>query len=142
MINELNNLQLDDNYRMISLDIVSLYPSIPQNLVIECIYQKWNQIYNYTDISLDDFINLIKLCFECSFFKFNNNFYKQINGTPMGSSLSSTISELVQVIRENFFAILYYKWYVDETFMIINKNSISQLYRVFRILGMCFSAKN
>jgi len=52
------------------------------------------EIERNTAISKEEFIRAIKL-FESTFFSFNKIVYKQIFGTPLGSSLSPIIADLV-----------------------------------------------
>lgn len=48
---------------LISLDVVSLFPSIPKELVIEKIKKHWKWIENYVDAPKELFIKIIKFIF-------------------------------------------------------------------------------
>jgi len=44
-------------------------------------------IYNNTSIPHNEFITAVSLILNTTVFKFNNNYYKQIFGTPMDSPI-------------------------------------------------------
>lgn len=48
---------IPSNYKIISLDVVSLYTNIPTNLALECINERWDEIKIYTKIPK---MNLLK----------------------------------------------------------------------------------
>lgn len=92
---EMENIILPENYVLISLDVVSLFTNIPLNLVINILKLKWNKIKDNTKISNSNFMMLINFIFENNYFCFNDNFYKQIFGTPMGSPISPILATII-----------------------------------------------
>lgn len=42
-----------------------------------------------------ELLTLLKLCLQSNIFKYNDEIYKQITGTPMGSPISVLIAEIV-----------------------------------------------
>ena len=42
-----------------------------------------------------EILKFVKLCFDATLFSFNNKFYRQVTGTPMGSPVSVVIVEIV-----------------------------------------------
>jgi len=52
LINELNNKNIDNNYDLISLDIVSLFTNIPMDLALDGVTKRWDQIKNGTNIPM------------------------------------------------------------------------------------------
>lgn len=94
-VNQVNGLQLQDNYVLISLDVVSLFTNIPLPLILKIIEQKWHNIEKFTKLTKGNFLKLINFIFDNTYFSFNNKFYKQIFGTPMGSPISTILTTMV-----------------------------------------------
>jgi len=92
---KLKNKALNDDQALISLDVVSLFTNIPIDLAIECIFKKWHFIANVCKINKEEFIKVVRLVLDSTFFIFDNRIYRQKFGTPMGSSLSPIIADLV-----------------------------------------------
>ena len=70
-------------------------------------------------------------------FQFNNKFYKQTFGTPMGSPISLTLADLVmqdlehRVVNSLDFHVHTYFRYIDETFIIIPEVKINSVLQKF-----------
>ena len=77
---------------MISLDATSLYTNVPKTLVIPAIRNRWNDIAPNTLFSLDQFIHALEFVIDSTSFKFDDVYYEQIFGMPMGSPLSPILS--------------------------------------------------
>ncbi|UYV79162.1 hypothetical protein LAZ67_17001304 [Cordylochernes scorpioides] len=78
---------------MVSFDVKSLYLSLPHPLIIS---ELKKLLYN-TPIdthTADYIVNLTSLCLNMNIFTFNQQYYKQIRGSPMGSPLSSMLQKL------------------------------------------------
>lgn len=93
--NFINSITIPENHSIFSLDIVSLYTNIPNELIINVITEKWSKISEHTKIPKQEFLNAIKLVVNTNYFQYHNNFYQQIDGCAMGSPLSSTIAQIV-----------------------------------------------
>ncbi|KAG5344338.1 GBLP protein, partial [Acromyrmex charruanus] len=50
----------DDNYKLISLDVVSLFTNIPTDIVLDCINDNWNFISKKCKLSKKEFLMMIK----------------------------------------------------------------------------------
>lgn len=78
-------------------------------------------------------MHLLQITLEQNYFTFNGKFYLQDKGLAMGSPLSSILSEIYlnKFENENIFSdknkqaskILFYRRYVDDTFLIYNGNT-------------------
>jgi hypothetical protein len=90
--------QLPPGYELISLDVVSLFTCIPWILVEDAIKKKWADLERESKMSQDRFIRLTKMTIENSYFCFEGDFYKQIDGTAMGLPGSPAIADLVMTI--------------------------------------------
>ena len=75
-----------------------------------------------TSIPFQEFKIAISIILNSTFFKFNDEFYEQIFGLPMGSPLSPILADLViQDLERNIFNTLtthipFYYRYVDRDF--------------------------
>ena len=77
---------------MASLDVISLYTSIPHDLAIKSVIDACLDSKIEFPISMSDFEELISFCLFNNCFVFNGIFYGQQRGTPKGSSLSVRIA--------------------------------------------------
>ncbi|XP_075157770.1 uncharacterized protein LOC142231037 [Haematobia irritans] len=94
--NKTSNIKIEDNETMISFDVVSLFPSIPVNLAIKIIKEKWDEIKDYTKIPMDIFIEMLTFCIKDSrYFVYDDKVYEQRKGMPMGSPASPIIADIV-----------------------------------------------
>lgn len=116
----LKSIYLPKEYVLISLDVISLFPSIPKQLVEDIISKNWKWFEPYTEIPKPLFLKIIRFLFESSFFVFNEKFYTQLDGTAMGNPCSPSISNLVleflisSVLKQFDFDIPITLYYVDD----------------------------
>jgi hypothetical protein len=112
--------KIPEFYKLISLDIVSLFTNIPLILVREMIVHNWPRIVTHTSLTLDSFMEIVEFCTNRSFFMFNGEFYHQQDGLAMGQPYSPVIANLVveilleEVIEKLDFEIPFLKIYVDD----------------------------
>ncbi|XP_011869804.1 PREDICTED: uncharacterized protein LOC105563102, partial [Vollenhovia emeryi] len=91
----IKNSPIKDNELMVSLDVTSLYTNVPKDLIIKGIKKRWNDISTSTKLSLPQFVYAIELILQSTCFSFNNKFFEQIFGTPMGSPLSPILADII-----------------------------------------------
>ncbi len=77
---------------LVSVDVVSLFTSIPQDLATGVIAKRLERIPDTVDMSNEKLIELLGLCLK-THFTFDGTTYEQVKGTPMGSPVSSVIAE-------------------------------------------------
>lgn len=138
---------IPDNYLLISLDVVSLFTNIKIDLALDLIDNKFELIRPHTDIPKLNFIEILSFCLKSGYFSFNNKFYKQIDGIAMGSPLSPIIANIVMeallddISRSVSFNILFLKLYVDDLFLCIPKDKVSEILSIFNnnIFGLEFT---
>lgn len=124
LVDKLNNLYVDDQQKLISLDVVSLFTNIHTDLIIDAVSKRWHFLQNNIKISFQEFVIGLKLVLNSTFFCFNGVIYKQIFGTPMGSPLSPICADLVlQDLEEKTITMLpfhlpFYYRYVDDVALI------------------------
>ena len=115
---------------MISLDVSSLFTNVPFDLVINSLNKRRNFIKSATNLPLEEFKSGIEFLMNKTFFQFDNKYYQQVFGTPMGSPICPMLADLVLqdleevVLNKLSFKIHTYYRYVDDTFLIIPKNMI------------------
>ena len=128
---------MPEDYRIVSLDIASMYSNIPIELALGSVLRRWNVIEKNTFIPFQEFKRAISVILNSTFFKFNEEFYEQIFGLPMGSPLSSILADLViQDLEYNIFNTLtihipvYYR-YVDDILLAVPSNQITNILNSF-----------
>jgi len=137
LYNSLSGKKICNTHILASLDVISLFTNVPQNLAIESILKRWTLIELKTSIPKEDFIEAIKLILSSTFFVFNNKIYRQTFGTPMGSPLSPIIANLVlQDLEEKALQtincdISFYYRYVDDILLSAPKDQISNIVNCF-----------
>ncbi|XP_072759915.1 uncharacterized protein [Anoplolepis gracilipes] len=140
LVDKIKNVNLDNGYKLISLDVVSLFANIPIELAIESISNRWNFISEEIELPMSKFLMGSNIVLNSTFFMFNNNFYRQIYGTPMGSPLSPIIADIViQDIENKALSILnfstpFYYRYVDDIITAIPFDQIDYILNVFNSL--------
>ncbi|XP_072748549.1 uncharacterized protein [Anoplolepis gracilipes] len=137
LVNKLSNLHIDNDYELFSLDVISLFTNIPINLAVESISKRWQYITNNCNIPESEFLTAINLVLNSTYFVFNNKFYQQTFGTPMGSPLSPIIADIVlQDIEEkaltllNFTPPIYFR-YVDDILISVPPKFIDETLTIF-----------
>jgi hypothetical protein len=123
---------------MVSYDISSLYTNIPvdQTLDILC-----NKIFTDNDLIFNEFNKkqfreILNLAVNDTNFLFNGVLYKQIGGLSMGNPIAPTLAniflcDLEEKMLNNCpisFKPMFYKRYLDDTFVIFKNSSDSDLF--------------
>lgn len=135
--NCLNNLHIPEGHILISLDVVSLFTNVHSDLVISAIKKKWVYLRNCLPLTLEEFLEGIKTLLNSTFFKFDEEFFHQLIGSPMGGNSSPWFAELVleqlevaclEELRES---ILFYRRYVDDCFLIVKESDTELILNTF-----------
>jgi len=137
LVNGLRNVHLEENYKLISLDVVSLFTNIPVDLAMESVSNRWNYIKEYTDLPKLEFLLGVRFVLNSTYFIFNNTYYRQLFGTPMGSPLSPIIANIVMQDLENRalntigFTPPFYFRYVDDIITACPFNLVDHVLNIF-----------
>lgn len=136
-VERIRNIDVPDGYKMISLDVVSLFPNIPRDLALEIINEMWDSINTHTNINNTLFMSIVKFCLETSYFTYDGQCYSQIDGMPMGGPLSPIIADIVMdyaiskiltKIPENIICLTKY---VDDIFCLVPEDKIGDILCAF-----------
>lgn len=131
----LMGIRPDVNDRLISFDVVSLFPSVPIDLAMTIIEGKWDVIAGFTSMGKNLFLRILKFCIEDNrYFKYDGKFFFQQKGLPMGSPASPIVADIVMedllekcvgsvMIRPKIIT-----KYVDDLFCIISEDAINDLF--------------
>jgi hypothetical protein len=128
-VKDITKLHIEANHKLLTLDIKYLYVNIPIDDTINITKQhlKGN---NMDDQHIRDVINILKTILHQNYFQYNRKFYKPKTGIAMDSPLSGIIAEIfIQHLEQQILkhalenqAITYYTRYVDDIFIIYNRN--------------------
>ncbi|CAF1424651.1 unnamed protein product [Adineta steineri] len=118
-------------YKMVSFDISSLYTNIPLTETIKIILTNLYETRTTPPtIKRDDMEQLLIFATKRTHFLFDGQIYDQIDGVSMGSPLAPLLAEifLQDFEKKNSsdftrMGIMYYKRFVDDTFVLINSTT-------------------
>ena len=80
-----------------SYDVTSLFTSVPIDpalKVIKDLLEKDEKLNDRTVFSVQDIIELLGFCLHNTYFCFQNKFYEQVEGAPMGLPVSPIVANL------------------------------------------------
>ena len=139
--NEIINIPNSDNFFMASFDIKNLFTNIPLHETIDIICDKLfpDPSSNILGLTLSYFKTFLELSVLNSFFLFNNKFYRQIEGLGMGLPLGPTFANIFMCYHEENwlsdcpedFKPLFYKRYIDDTFLLFEDQSHVPLFLTY-----------
>lgn len=117
---KLKQISLPPNCTLVSFDVDDMFSNIPDKECISIISDIMDKC-NVDITTHTDFIFLLNICTQQNYFQFDNKFYEQQQGLPMGSPLSPLLADifmdhfenkLFQIIQNN--KILFWFRYVDD----------------------------
>ncbi|KAI4476543.1 hypothetical protein M0804_013522 [Polistes exclamans] len=137
----IQKITLPEDYRLVSLDAISLFTNIPKKLVIRTINDDWNELKNVITIPKNILLEIIQFCFDSSHFQFDESFYQQLDGSSMGNPASPILANLVmnhvlKKIEGNLpFTVPFLKVYVDDIITEIPKDGIEVVLKTFNMIN-------
>jgi len=72
LIDKLSGSFIDDNYSLISLNIISLFTNILIDSALDSISKRWRFISEECNIPKDEFLKTVSLILNLSYFTFDN----------------------------------------------------------------------
>ena len=134
---ELKELKFNHPIYIASFDITQLYTNIPLqetiDICLDSLCDNDNMFVNLTRNELNKFLTLAT---NNSTFYFNDNLYEQLDGLAMGGPLGGHLANIFLCYNEKRwleqcpleFKPLYYKRYLDDTFIIFKDPSHANLF--------------
>lgn len=148
LINLLENFPVPADAILVSADVNSLYPSIPQTECLQLIYE---EMCNHQDLLLFDpnlIIRLLHLNVNYNFFEFASLIFHQLQGTAMGAAFSPTVANIfMSVFFLKFLSTcehqpLFLKRYIDDVFIIWpNRDTLHQFITAMNDFHPCITFK-
>ena len=125
-IDKVTNIDLPDNYCLVSFDIVSLFTNVPLTEAIDlaCSYVYQDDSQTKPRYSIEHFKRLLQYATSGEFL-YQDKLYRQTDGVAMGSPLAPTLANLFLAHLENDFlkscdAPIAYWRYVDDIFCVFD----------------------
>lgn len=124
---------LRNTHRMMSLDVVNMFTSVPLQDTVAIIESNLKDNENISEEEVNEILRLIRLTLKHNYFSFNNVLYSQTQGLPMGSPLSGILANIYMDSLENQFlnnlqnrsAIESWDRFVDDIFLIYDLEYIN-----------------
>ena len=94
---QIQNKKLEPGEVMTSLDVDTLFKSVPVDPSIHIIQQRLSQdtnLHQRTNMSIPHIITLLQFCLKNTYFLFLGKYYEQVHGAAMGSPISPLIDNL------------------------------------------------
>jgi hypothetical protein len=112
-----------DHVYPFSLDVKSMYPSIPALQAVDYFCRKLAEAnFTYCGLTPADFRTLFKIVLDNSYFQFDKIFYKQMRGLPIGDKISGLLADYYMDMIERplirSLHISFYYRYVDDCLII------------------------
>ena len=128
----LKDFRTEQDFYMVSFDIDSLYTNVPIKEAIKIVADKMYINNNsFRGLSKSKFTELLQLVVNDSYFIFNDEYYKQVDGLAMGNPISATLANIFLCNHESqwldncppAFKPILYRRYVDDTFIIFKQKN-------------------
>ena len=128
---ELKNVKINENTRIITLDIKDLYMNLPPKVIIKATRHWLNKNNNNREI-INQVLNILWTIMKQNYFQYKDKFYQPERGKGMGSPISGTMAETyLQYIEETNIKqwwdtgeIIHYRRYVDDIIIIYDTKKI------------------
>ena len=120
----LQNLSVPDDAILVTLDVNSLYPSIPQTEMLQVVYEEMIQHRHLLLFDPNLIIQLLHVNINHNYFKFASLIFQQIKGTAMGAAFSPTVANIYMSVMIRRFLRTQRKYslllsrYIDDIFFI------------------------
>lgn len=133
VVNGIHRFGLKPGHRIVSMDLVSMYTNIKQNMAFDAIQAEYSKIETQTSVPVQLFMQLLRtLTSSNAHFAANGRIYTQAKGLPMGGKLSKILSEIItakatismyrEATRRGFQFSFIYK-YVDDYLIGMNMDN-------------------
>ena len=122
---------------LVSFDVKNLFTNISHEFILQSVESFIDDDQNFlanSCLDKDEILSLVKLCLTSTAFKWNEEFYSQIKGTPMGSPISVVLAEISMQNFEKIaftncpYPILFWKRYVDDSITCVKRNDLQNFF--------------
>ena len=126
-VGELQTLTLTPEDRLVSFDVTSLFTRVPTAEAVDIICRKLDEDETLADrceLPVQCIRFLMEECLKCSYFKCQERYFLQLEGAPMGLSLSVVLANaFMEALEEELLGNAaikpkYWRRYVDDTFIV------------------------
>jgi Reverse transcriptase (RNA-dependent DNA polymerase)/GIY-YIG catalytic domain len=134
-VKELQDLTIEDDFELVSFDVCSLFPSIPENEAVSML-KEWICDQDIGNKHAELLCELLDIVSSQKFFQFDNIIYKQNGGVEIGGKLSPMIAEIfmsrleTKVLRIPGTPKIYFR-FVDDIFAVIKKGMGNDVLKLF-----------
>lgn len=135
----INDQKIPANYVLVSLDVVALFTSVPVDLILQSIRDRWSDFEQHTHIDENFFVKMVEFCLTSSYFQFRDKYYLQTFGAAMGNPTSPSAVDLVmEVLLDSvleklaaIFPVPFLRKYVDDLITCIPEDMLDTTLKVF-----------
>lgn len=117
---------IPDNYKLVSLDVKSLFTYIPKDLVIGKIKLYGHKIRKTTKLPVKEFFELVELCIYNAFCVFQKKYFKQIFGADL--VMEKLEKDVLKKLPLDY--VFLYR-YVNDIFTCVPGGNLDQLLSAF-----------
>ena len=96
-VEQVKHITLAPGECLSSYDVSALFTSVPVDPalnIIKDLLEKDHTLKERTVMAVSDIIFLLEFCLKITYFSFQDQFYEQVEGAAMGSSVSSIVANL------------------------------------------------
>lgn len=126
---QIDMLHIEPDEVLVSFDVVSMYTNIPKKLAFDIVFSKHQMFFDLFGIGRSVLKRILDfLLDDCTVFTALGNTYKQVQGLPMGGSISTNLARLVMDrIVHNLLTkrpeITFIRVFVDDTIAVVKKDT-------------------
>ena len=137
LVEEVRSWEIKQDEVLISFDIKALYTSVPVEDALKAVNNRLQcdqSLEDWCGYTRETILALLKLCLNCSYFKFRDNHYSMEDGLAMGSPVSPPVANLFMAEFEESALASFEKekpkkWqrYVDDVISIVKRSLVREL---------------
>lgn len=121
----------------VMFDVENLYPSIPISLALQMLFtylHRKKNLFNYSHDQIDEILKLLEFVLLNNFVQFGERFFKQIQGTAMGTSVAVCFACIFMAALEETWHlitfktdILFYRRFIDDGLLLLQADQAKAL---------------
>ena len=131
-IEVLKTCSWSDDDVMVSFDVVNLFTSVPVDLAVNILKDRLrndDSLSERTDLLVEDLVDLVDFCLNCTDFVFRGDFFHQRFGCAMGNPISALVANIVMEdlearIFSNNSVIKIWRRFVDDIWAVLPREEV------------------